>query len=268
MSGWVLSDIPWHRFAPSRADRRTIALAKAACLVEYNGGEYARYLTEVFAGDAALIEAAGAWGDDERRHGQALRLWCGLADPQWDFATAFSRFTARIRLPRQVTASVRGSRTGELVARCAVECGTSFYYSCLRDAIEEPVLKGICARIASDEFRHYRMFHDFGRIWQRRERIGRLRKLLTLLGRLGEGEDDELAYAWHCANGSGEYRRRHDQGLWLRMSEPMLRDQHLERCVGMLARAAGWSDEDARLGWLGRLLATTIRMRIRWLAAA
>jgi hypothetical protein len=266
MSGWTLSDIPWERFDAGAADRRSIALAKAACLVEYNGGEYARYLAEVFADDPAMVQAAKRWGEEERQHGEALRRWCELADPYFDFPVAFRRFADRIRLPIKPARSVRGSRTGELVARCAVECGTSFYYSGLRDLVREPVLKLVCARIASDEFRHYRLFHDHGRRWQEREGIGGLRRLVALIGRLGEGEDDELAFAWHCANGGGPYRRRHAQGCWLRSSAPALRVRHLTRCAGMLVKAVGWEAAD-RLGWPSALLAGVIRARIRWLAA-
>jgi len=49
--------------------------------------------------------------------------------------------------------SVRGSRRGEMIARCVVESGTSSYYSAIRDASQEPVLKEIAGRIAADEYR-------------------------------------------------------------------------------------------------------------------
>ena len=56
--------------------------------------------------------------------------------------------------------SVRGSRRGEMIARCVVESGTSSYYSAIRDATDEPVLKEIAGRIAADEYRHYKLFYD------------------------------------------------------------------------------------------------------------
>src|SRR3546814_4742156 len=52
------------------------------------------------------------------------------------------------------TESIRGSRAGELVARCMVEVGTSSYYRALGDAATEPALKAICRFIAGDELRH------------------------------------------------------------------------------------------------------------------
>ena len=53
---------------------------------------------------------------------------------------------------------MRGSRAGELLARCVVESGTCSYYAALRDATREPVLRQICHHIAQDEARHYRLF--------------------------------------------------------------------------------------------------------------
>ena len=51
---WSLDDIPWDRFDPGKLDADPIKLVKAASMVEYNGGDYARYLCNVFAGDADL----------------------------------------------------------------------------------------------------------------------------------------------------------------------------------------------------------------------
>ena len=76
----------------------------------------------------------------------ALGRWAQLADPSWDFEAAFARFRAGYKLPLDATASVRGSQAGEMMARCIVETGTSSYYSALKDATDEPVLKQICGQ--------------------------------------------------------------------------------------------------------------------------
>src|SRR3546814_13918509 len=80
--------------------------------------------------------------------------------------------------------SVRGSRNGELVARCVVECGTSSFYSAIRDATDEPVLKAVAARIAADEFRHFKLFYDHLQRYQARRPMGRLRRLFVALTRI------------------------------------------------------------------------------------
>ena len=65
--------------------------------------------------------------------------------------TAFERYRDGYKLPLDANASVRGSRTGELIARCMVETGTSSYYTALGEATTEPVLKQVCKLIAADE---------------------------------------------------------------------------------------------------------------------
>ncbi len=41
-----------------------------------------------------------------------------------------------------------------------------------------------------------------------REKIGLLRRLRIAAGRIGESEDDELAFAYHCGNRAGRPRLR------------------------------------------------------------
>ena len=116
-------------------------------MVERNGGDYGIYLGRVFADDPAFVEDVKRWVGEEIQHGMALGRWAQLADPSWDFDAAFARFRAGYQLPLDATTqSVRGSQAGEMMARCIVETGTSSYYSALKDATDEPVLKQICAR--------------------------------------------------------------------------------------------------------------------------
>ncbi len=150
-----------------------------------------------------MCAAISRWAEEEVQHGKALRRWCELADPSYDFAAAFAAFAARIQLPREVAGSIRGSRPGELLARCVVECGTSLYYSSLRDEVAEPVLRAITARIAADEFHHYRQFHAWTRLWQAREPLSAFGRIKVLAARMIESGDDELAFAWHCSTESG-----------------------------------------------------------------
>ena len=103
-------------------------------------------------------------------------------------------------LPLDAEASIRGSRTGELIARCMVETGTSSYYSALAEATKEPVLQQVCRHIAADELRHFKLFYDHMRRYLARDIISLLRRLRIAASRITESEDDELAYAWHCGN--------------------------------------------------------------------
>ena len=193
MKGWTLHDIPWDRFDRSRVDPEILRVVKAAAMVEGNGGDYAAYLCNVFHDDPAFQQVARHWGGEEIQHGAALGRWAELADPGFDFAQAFRRFSDGFKINLATSRSIRGSRSGELVARCIVETGTSSYYTALMEAVDEPVLKEICRNIAADELRHYKLFYTHLKRYLEQEKIGAWRRVLVALGRLREAEDDELA---------------------------------------------------------------------------
>ncbi len=236
-------------------------MIKAASLVEFNGADYATYLCNVFQGDDEFQAAARAWAEDEVQHGQALARWAELADPDFDFDACFKRFTDGYRIPLEAQSSVRGSRSGELVARCIVEVGTSSYYSALGEAANEPVLKQICRNIAADELRHYKLFYDYMKRYQQREGIGRLRRSLVALGRIGESEDDELAYAYYAANGEGEaYERKRWSRAYMLRAYGYYRPKHVQRAVSMAFKAAGLKPQ----GRLARMVANLSYRFMRW----
>lgn len=242
MKHWRLEDVAWDQFDPGKLDASLVAIVKAAAMVERNGTDYGTYLNRVFHDDPDFGAAADTWSVEEVQHGNVLGRWAMLADPGWDYAAAFARYKSGYHLPLLgADASVRGSRTGELIARCIVESGTSSYYSALADATDEPVLKQICKLIAADEFRHFKLFYDHLRRYLRRERIGLLGRLRIALGRVGESEDDELAYAFYCSNAAPEAAYEHDRCIAGYMARAMAayRYKHLERGVGMILKTIG-----------------------------
>src|SRR5690606_32106126 len=153
------------QFDRSKVDPDQEKIVRAAAMVEYNAGDYVAYLKNVFADDPDFSEAAVQWGAEETQHGQALGRWAMMVDPDFDFEARFRRFRDGFRPDVEATQSIRGSRSGELVARCMVEVGTSSYYAALGDATEEPVLKAICRKIGSDELRHYKLFYQHLKRW-------------------------------------------------------------------------------------------------------
>lgn len=244
MGSWTLDDIPWHRFDPTRLDPAIVAMVKAASLVEYNGAAYAHHLCRVFADDPAFQDRARHWGEEEVQHGAALARWAALADPGFDFDSAFARFQQGYRIDFNSATSRRGSRVGEMIARCIVETGTSSYYTALREAASEPVLQEICRHIAADELRHYRLFYKTACAYQGREPLGRWARLRIALGRLAESEDDELAYAYYAANenvdepGLPYDRPRYSRAYAVR-AFALYRAHHVERMVPMVLKAVG-----------------------------
>jgi hypothetical protein len=258
MGLWTLDDIPWHRFDPSKVDPDLLRIVKAASLVEQNGGDYAQYLCSVFDDDAEFQAIARNWGIEEIQHGQALGRWAGLADPSFDHAAASARFTAGFRVDLDASASVRGSRSGELVARCIVETGTSSYYAALGEAADEPVLKAICRRIATDELRHYKLFYTHMIRYLEREGLGFWGRLRVAWGRIAESEDDELAYAYYAANENDRpYDRARHGRAYVRRAYAVYRRHHVERGLAMVFRAVGLKPNGplnrmaVRLAWWG-----------------
>jgi len=238
---WTSDDIPWHEFDPSKVDPELVKIVKAASMVEYNGGDYATYLCNVFSDDPEFRDAAIQWAAEEVQHGQVLGRWAALADPTFDFEASFARFTAGFRPPIEAHDSIRGSRAGELVARCIVEVGTSSYYSALSEAAQEPVLRAICKRVAADEFRHYSLFYRHLKRYLAKDRIGKVRRVMVAFGRITETEDDELAYAYYAANvvDGQAYDRKKYSRAYASGAFKYVRAKHVERGVAMTFKAAG-----------------------------
>jgi rubrerythrin len=237
---WTLDDIQWDAFDASKADPDIVRIVKAASLVEQNGRDYATYLGNVFHDDPEFKAAAAAWAEEEVQHGQALKRWAQLADPTWDFDAAFKLFTTEFKLPLQATASVRGTRTGELISRCIVETGTSSYYTALAEATTEPVLTQLCRKIAADELRHYKLFYTHMQRYLAAEKLGFFGRLRAGLGRLIESQDDELASAYHAANEPTKpYNRRTYARAYSRRAYSIYRDRHVDRGISMVFKAMG-----------------------------
>jgi hypothetical protein len=127
------------------------------------------------------------------------------------------------------------------MARCIVETGTSSYYSALKDAAAEPVLKQICARIAADEFRHYKLFYAHLRHCLKRDRLSRWARLKVGWSRIAESEDDELAYAYFAANepDGAVYDRKRCMEAYARRAYPLYRATHVQRAMAMVLKAIG-----------------------------
>ncbi len=263
MGSWTLDDIPWDRFDRDKLDPDVVRIIKAASLVEHNGAAYAHHLCRIFADDPEFQVTARRWGEEEIQHGRALAKWAALADPDFDFAAAFARFQQGFRVDFDSPRSRRGSRSGEMIARCIVEIGTSSYYTALREGVAEPVLQEICRHIAADELRHYRLFYKHLDRCLARERLGRIARLRVALGRIAESEDDELAYAYYAANESGRpYDRKHYSRAYARRAFRLYHPHHVERGVAMLLKAVGLTPN----GRLGRIASGIAWRAVRYRA--
>lgn len=242
MKGWNLQTLPWEQFDASKVEPYLLAHAKSASLVESNAADYVLYLRQVFEEDPKILNEIHAWGEEEKLHGAALRRWCELADPAFDFSSAMRRFQKSFRVQLIAPSSIRGSRARELIARCVVETGTTTFYSAMRDACEEPLLREICRRIAGDEVRHFHLFlKHLNEKYADGEGIGLLGRCKTILQRIFEVDDPELTFAYMAANSDGDldpsrtaqYSRSYMLEV-VRLYQP----KHFELSIPMLARAA------------------------------
>jgi rubrerythrin len=271
MADWTPEDIPWHRFDPSRVDPELLKLVKAASLVEFNSGDYTAYLCNVFHDDPRFKKAVRNWELEEVQHGRVLARWAELADPSFDFEASFKTFLEGFRLPLDATQSVRGSRTGELIARCLVETGTHTYYSALADASVEPVLAAICRRIAADERAHYALFRRTLARYQEAERLALARRLRIAIARVVEAQDDELAYAYYAANVAATgrpYDRRENARAYARTALRFYRPQHRARMADMFFDAVGLSTAKGPMRLVVAVVRGALGLYIRQLKSA
>lgn len=261
---WTLDDVQWDRFDGTKVDPRLLGMVKASALVERNGADYGLYLRNVFGEDPEFCAIVDEWAAEEIQHGEALRRWAELADPGFDFDRAFRCFTEGYSLPLETRTSVRGSRCGELVARCIVETGTSSLYAALYDACEEPVLREICQRIGADEIRHYKLFLTWVERYHQREGLGRWSRAKVALGRMWESGDDELAWAWYAANERDRpYDHRRDSDAITRVAYACYRPVHVRKVVRMVLRAIGFRSGPRVDALLTRLVWGLVRWRLR-----
>jgi hypothetical protein len=275
-AGWTLDDVDWSLFEPASVDPDLLAAVKAASLVEYNAPDYVAYLKRVYKGAPdATIRSIEHWGEEEIQHGLALARWAELADPSFDFNRAFARFRTKYRPPHFESAerSIRGSRRGEMITRCVVESGTSSFYSAIRDASAEPVLKEVAGRIAADEFRHYRLFYDILSSDPEPD-LPRWRKLLVAVTRVRESDDDELACAYYCANVPAErereqpYIRKTYARAYHARAMKLYRRHHIDKLVKMVVKPTGYSPAGRLCEWAGAALWRLLTARAAMIARA
>jgi hypothetical protein len=74
-----------------------------------------------------------------------------------------------------------------------------------------------------------------------REKIGLLGRLRIALGRIGESEDDELAFAYHCGNEPDSMSYRHGRCTAAYMARAMAfyRFHHVARGTSMILKTVG-----------------------------
>lgn len=267
---WTLEDIPWDKFDRTKVDPETMAIVKAASMVEHNSGDYGAYLGRVFHDDPEFQSAASGWSEEEVQHGLALRRWAELADSDFDFDKAFGNFRDAYHaedgfgLAADLAESNRGSRSRELIYRCVVETATSSFYSALYDSVDEPVLKEICRNIATDEIHHYKLFYRNLKHYRDLDRLSGLSRLTSTFRCVTEYSDDIVAYAYFAANDvAGPYDRKAFSDAYERRAVRLYGPSQADRIVRLIFQAAGLNHRGRLARWSAQGLYGTMRLRSR-----
>ncbi len=93
--------------------------------------------------------------------------------------------------------------------------------------------------------------------------------LKVTLGRIGESEDDELAYAYFAANHPGEtYDRKRFTRAYARRAYAVYRRHHIERGIAMALKATGLTPNGRLNRWLTALACWFMQIRVRRLDRA
>ena len=248
---WKFEDIDWSLFDPTKVNSDLLQVIKTAGVVERNGSDYGAYLMNVFAGDTDLQKEIKVWAEEEVKHGKTLAAWVKLADPQYDFDKCFRAYTEKFIISVDSTESIRGSRGSELLTRCMVEIGTSFFYTSIKERADEPLLQHICAKIAADELRHYKLFYTHFQRYQARERLTLYQRFKIGLGRMLESNSDELATAYYTSNEIKEaYNRKYYTKEYERIVYKHYKIEYVKRSMAMFCKAVGINSQ----GWAHKFL--------------
>lgn len=197
-TSWSMEDIPYHRLAHERVqgDRRLFYIVASASFIESASDVYTDNLVAFFHGDDEIVAwLKQRWEIEELQHGAALKRYVQTAWPDFDWEAAYRIFLAEY-LPLCAVDRLAGTRALEMAARCVVETGTASFYRMLSELTEEPVLRGLAARISADEVRHYKHFYRGFRRYRTVERPTRLAVARTLWNRSAEVESEDALCAY------------------------------------------------------------------------
>jgi hypothetical protein len=100
------------------------------------------------------------------------------------------------------------------------------------------------------------------------------KKVRVAIGRIAESDDDELSYAYYCANvGAADtskkpYRRVEYARAQAQATMRIYRRNHIQRLVQMVAKAVGAAPQGRLARVAGTLMWRVLQLRVRLIPAA
>jgi acyl-[acyl-carrier-protein] desaturase len=162
-------DFDWSALKESVRESRLqdlhVGAVETAMLVEDHIPGYATEYIRLFAVEGQP-DAARAWNNrqmlhfvyrwvaEEDRHAHCLELWlrhCGRRDPAALTDLMVNEGRKHYQVPHE-------DPTQLFTYTALQEKATQLYYSCLRGAVDEPVLRAVLAKLSQDEARHCHFF--------------------------------------------------------------------------------------------------------------
>ncbi len=195
---WNVDELPWESLEADRIVDNEVFffLVSTASFVEITTDLYTSNLTAHYVGDDEVTTwLHDHWQPEELQHGAALKRYVETVWPSFDWDLAYQNFYREYGRLCNAT-QLEATRSQEMVARCIVETGTSSYYTMVRDASPEPLLKRIAHHIRTDEVGHYKYFFRYFRKYAQQESVSRRAILKALWTRIREidSEDGLIAY--------------------------------------------------------------------------
>lgn len=234
---WDIQELNLTLFNREQVSSELIDIIKATCLIESRADLYSSYLLSVFSSKNEWHKLIYIWNLEERQHGEALKKWSQLVDPDFNFEELYKKYTQAVQYHSETGVSIRGSIANELIARCVIEALASAYYAAIRDRTQEPLLYDICDRLSKDEARHYGMFYKFLKEVQKTEKIHIFRKLLVLAKRVFELEDDQIIYASFCVSSYLEqknYIKKKEANSYISRIYPLYERKHFYYILNLM----------------------------------
>lgn len=266
---WSVVDFDFDKDTGPGLSASQLHIAKTICLLESRCDNYADYLRAVFRErEQSWLDAVDRWNFEECQHGEVLRALCESADADFDFDATMHAYQELVAYHAPTGQSVRGSISGELVARCVVEALASALYRVLADATADGTVRAMYSTLAQDEARHYGMFLRMLSALTGTERASSWMRIIYAIRRMLQLEDSQIMAASGIVAGrcptSGMLRR--EANWYLCRLYGLYRWKHARYAMQMLLRTVKLDHWRILLPVGTALLLAAVKAR--WLLAA
>ncbi|HNF26469.1 MAG TPA: hypothetical protein PKV80_18490 [Leptospiraceae bacterium] len=253
---WNMHSIKWNEIQKDLVSEKFFRIIAVTALLESRSGIYSSYLLRCLRERPEWHKTVKIWGKEESLHGRALSRLSLILNEEYDIKNIFRIYKNKIKYHEGAPESVRGSVEGEMTARCTVEALAVTYYKALKSECSDPEISGMLNCLIKDESRHFGMFYTMKNLEDRDRCSGRLERILIVLKRLIELDDDQITYAAYLVyfGPDTEYKPRKARAAFLSdlysyygikemdyLSKQLLFILGFQSVVTLLRKAVSWT---------------------------